>query len=89
MVDLKNVVIRIVVASQNVSVIDPPITRSDIVEFIGKVYRERWGKIVDEVTLIDVDVSEITFGVVGGLNNSLRDLVERVELILGDQDFYK
>lgn len=64
---------------------DRSVTVADIVDVIGRVDAERVEQLVDEETLTDVDVPEISFDEIGGHRQAKRRLIEQTERALSQQ----
>jgi len=84
--DLERFVRRLVATVTSQANISPSVEESDIVEVIRQVDTERVEKLVDEETLTDVDVPNVTFDDVGGHAEAKRRLHEQVDQVLSNQD---
>ncbi len=84
--DLERLVRRLVATATTEAGIAPPVEEADIVEFIQQVDTEHVEKLVDEETLTDVDVPNVTFNDVGGHAEAKRRLHEQVDQVLSNQD---
>jgi transitional endoplasmic reticulum ATPase len=77
---------RLVATATTKTGIDPPLNESDIIDVIEQVDTERVEKLIDEETLTDVDVPDVTFEDVGGHDEAKRRLIEQVEQALTKGD---
>jgi transitional endoplasmic reticulum ATPase len=84
--DLQRLVRRLAATATTDAGTAPPLDESDVVSVIRQVNTERVEKLVDEETLTDVDVPEITFEDVGGHDEAKRRLLEQVEQALKNED---
>lgn len=84
--DLERLVRRLAATATTDAGTTPPLDESDVVSIIQQVDTERVEKLVDEETLTDVDVPEVTFDDVGGHDDAKRRLREQVEQALTYDD---
>jgi transitional endoplasmic reticulum ATPase len=84
--DLQRLVRRLAATATTDAGTAPPLDESDIVSVIQQVNTERVEKLIDEETLTDVDVPEITFDDVGGHEDAKRRLLEQVEQALTKEE---
>ncbi|MFC7043887.1 AAA family ATPase [Halonotius sp. GCM10025705] len=84
--DLQRLMRRLAATATTTAGTAPPLDESDIVSVIKQVNTERVEKLVDEETLTNVDVPEVTFDDVGGHEEAKRRLLEQVEQALTHED---
>ncbi len=84
--DLDRLVRRLVAEVTSDGGIEPPVAEDDVVGLIERVDAERVERLVDEETLTDVDVPEVTFEDVGGHERAKRRLLEQTERALSPDD---
>lgn len=84
--DLDRLVRRLVATATTDTGTEPPLTEADVISTIKQVDTERVEKLIDEETLTDVDVPDITFDDVGGHEDAKRRLLEQVEQALTQED---
>jgi len=80
--DVDRLVRRLVATATTDAGTEPPLTEADIIATIEQVDTERVEKLIDEETLTDVDVPDVTFDDVGGHEDAKRRLLEQVEQAL-------
>lgn len=84
--DIERFIRRIAVTATTDTTTESPLSEAEVASCIEQVDTERVEKVIDEDTLTDVDIPDVTFADVGGHEETKRRLREQVEQALTKED---